>query len=403
MTQALPLPGLVEEQPKARTSRVKIVLPVMAFALAGAGLAFGLAGAGKESTDDAFVEAHVANVATRITGQVEKVLVRDNQEVKPGDVLIELDDRDAKARHATAQADLAAAQAALASAEASLSLTERNIEAGLRQAKGGVTQAVALTGSSRAAIDQARAETAAAESRRALAAIEKDRSQKLFADGAIGKADLDARIATFDQASAAVEQAKAREASASAGLGNAAGTVDAAEGRLAAAKTGPEQIAFARAQVAVAHARVDQAKAQLDQATLNLEYTKVRAPMHGVVSRGTVEPGQTVDPSRPLLSLTNLDDVWVVANFKEDQLAKMQPGQTVRLRIDAFGRKHFTAHVDGIAGGTGSRFALLPPDNASGNFTKVVQRVPVLVRFDGKPDVVLRPGMSANVTVVTGS
>ncbi|HEY8077060.1 MAG TPA: HlyD family secretion protein [Labilithrix sp.] len=402
MTQALPLTGLATE-PKARTSRVKIVLPVMAFALATAGLAVAMAGAGKESTDDAFVEAHVANVATRIQGQVEHVLVTDNQEVSPGAVLVELDDRDAKARLSTSQADLAAAEAALASAEANLALTERNIEAGLRQAKGGVSQAAALSGSSRAAIDQARAETAAAASRLALAAIERQRSEKLFADGAIGKADLDARTSTYDQAAAAVEQAKAREASAATGITNAAGNIDVAEGRLAAAKTGPEQIGLARSQVAVAKARVDQAKAQLDQATLNLEYTKVRAPIHGVVSRRTVEPGQTVDPSRPLLSLTNLDDVWVVANFKEDQLAKMQAGQRVKLRIDTFGRKDFSAHVDGISGGTGSRFALLPPDNASGNFTKVVQRVPVLVRFDDKPGVVLRPGMSANVTVVTGT
>jgi membrane fusion protein (multidrug efflux system) len=405
-TQTLPLLGTADETSKrtrtARTSRAKLVLPAVAAILAVAGGIGLLTGAGKETTDDAFLEAHVANVATRIPGQVRAVLVADNQEVNQGDVLVALDDRDVNARLATARADLASATATLTASEATLALTERNIEATLRQARGGVSQAVALAGSSKATIDQALADITAAESRRALAEIERTRSEKLFADGAIGKADLDMRVSAYEQAVATLEQAKARKAGALTGIGNAAGTIETAEGRLAAAQTGPEQVSVARAQVAVAHGRVDQARAALDQAELNVEYTKIRAPIHGVVSRRTVEPGQMVDPARTLLSLTNLDDVWVVANFKEDQLAHMRAGQPVRLRVDTYGRKTFDARVDSIAGGTGSRFALLPPDNASGNFTKVVQRVPVLVRFDEKPGAVLRPGMSASVTVVTG-
>jgi len=388
--------------PRARPSRAKKVLPslVAAFALVGGGVY--LYGHGKETTDDAFVEAHVANVATRIQGQAVHVLVKDNQEVKEGDVLVELDDRDAKARLATAQADLASARANLAAVEAQLALTDRTVDANLRQAKGGISQASAMTGTSKAGIDQAKAAVAAAESRRSLAQVEKERSEKLYAEGAIGKAELDAHVASFDQAAAAVEQAEAQLASAQEGLTSAAGTIETAQGRLVAAQAGPQQLDVARAQVGVAKARVDQAQAALDQAELNVEYTKVKAPMHGVVSRRTVEPGQMVDPSRPLLSLTNLDDVWVVANFKEDQLESMHAGQSARVRIDTFGRRDFAAHLDSLAGGTGSRFALLPPDNASGNFTKVVQRVPVLVRLDGKPDVVLRPGMSAYVTIFTG-
>lgn len=400
----VPSLGLADhaETTKAKpSSRAKIVLPVLAAVLAAAGSLAVLSGAGKETTDDAFLEAHVANVATRIQGQVQTVLVADNQEVQQGDVLIVLDDRDVKVRLATAQADLTSATASLSAAEASLALTERNIDANIRQARGGVSQAAALAAGSKASIEQANADIVAAESRRDLAAVEKQRSEKLFASGAIGKADLDLRQSTYDQAVATLDQARARKAGALTGLGNAAGTIETAEGRLAAAKTGPEQVSVARAQVAVARGRVDQARAALDQAELNLEYTKIRAPIHGVVSRRTVEPGQMVDPARTLLSLTNLDDVWVVANFKEDQLAHMRSGQPVRLRVDTYGRKTFDAHVDSLAGGTGSRFALLPPDNASGNFTKVVQRVPVLVRFDEKPGAVLRPGMSASVTVVT--
>jgi membrane fusion protein (multidrug efflux system) len=390
--------------PAKRTSRAKFVLLGLVLAFAGIGGGAYAFGAGKETTDDAFVEGHVANVATRVQGQVVRVLVKDNQEVEAGDTLVELDDRDAKARLATARADLSSATAALASADANLALTSVTIDANLRQAKGGVSQAVATTATTRAGIDQAGAEVAVAQSRLDYARLEKDRSAKLFTDGAIGQADLDSKTALFDQAAATLEQARARKTSAEGSLSNATGTTLAAEGRLLAAKAGPQQVDVARAQVDVARARVDQAKAAVDQAELNLEYTRVTAPIHGVVSRRTVELGQTVDPSRPLLSLTNLGDVWVVANFKEDQLAHMQPGQRVKLRIDTFGHKDLPAHVDSISGGTGSRFALLPPDNASGNFTKVVQRVPVLVRLDDPaPAFALRPGMSADVTVYTGS
>jgi len=387
----------------AKRSRAKIVLPTLIGVAALVGAAVYLHGKGKESTDDAFVESHVANVAPRVQGQVLHVLVHDNQAVNAGDVLVELDDRDASAQNHAAKADLESAEATLAAANAQLVLAQHSVDAGLRQAKGGVTQAFALSGSSKAQIDQARADLVAAESRAALTGMELARTVKLHSEGAIARAELDRSQAEDDQARAAVDQAKARLSVASVGLVNAGGGIESAQGRLAAAQTGPDQVLVAKAQVDVAKARVEQAKAALEQAELNLSYMKVRAPTRGVVSRRSVEPGQLVDPARPLLALTELDDSWVVANFKEDQIGSLRVGQAAEVSLDAFSGRKLNAHVDSFSGGTGSRFALLPPDNASGNFTKVVQRVPVLIRIDDKPqDIVLRPGLSAFVTVRTG-
>jgi len=389
--------------PPAKRSRAKVLLPALIGVAALVGGTVYLNGRGKETTDDAFVESHVANVAPRVPGQVLRVLVKDNQAVNAGDVLVELDERDATAREHAAKADLESAQAAYSAAKANLTLAEHSVDAGLRQAKGGVTQAFALSGSSKAQIDQAKADLAAAESRAALSKTELARAEKLNGDGAIAQAELDNRRSANDQALAAVDQAKARLNAASVGMLNAGGSIETAQGRLAAAQTGPDQVEVARAQVDVAKARVDQAQAALEQADLNLSYMKVRAPTKGVISRRTVEPGQLVDPARPLLALTELDDSWIVANFKEDQIGDLRVGQPAKVTLDAFSGRALNAHVDSFSGGTGSRFALLPPDNASGNFTKVVQRVPVLIRIDDKPnDIVLRPGLSAYVVVHTG-
>src|SRR4051794_10126400 len=386
----------------AKRSRAKIVLPALIGVAALVGGAVYLHGKGKETTDDAFVESHVANVAPRVQGQVLHVLVHDNQAVNAGDVLVELDERDAIARLHASTADLESAEANLAAANAQLTLAQHSVDASLRQAKGGVTQAFAMSGSSKAQIDQARADLVAAQSRAALTGTELARTSKLHADGAVAQAELDRSQAADDQARAAVDQAKARVSVASVGLVNAGGGIESAQGRLAAAQTGPDQVQVAAAQVDVAKARVDQAKAALEQAELNVSYMKVRAPTRGVVSRRSVEPGQLVDPARPLLALTELDDSWVVANFKEDQIGSLRVGQPAQISLDAFSGRKLSAHVDSFSGGTGSRFALLPPDNASGNFTKVVRRVPVLIRIDDKPqDIVLRPGLSAFVTVRT--
>jgi membrane fusion protein (multidrug efflux system) len=378
-----------------------LVLPVLASLAAAAGITFVVLGRGKESTDDAAVEGRVASVSPRVSGKVAKVLVRDNQNVKAGDVLVELDDRDLAAKLAAARADLAAARAQLHSAESSLALTENEVSSSVAVARGGLTQAAAVGGTSRAAIEQARADVQAAQAQRALAASELARSQSLFSSGALAQSLYDTRKTALDSANAALAQAQARVASAEAGVGNFEGTLQAARGRWVAAQSGPARLQAALAQVELARARVDQSQAALDQAALNHEYARITADVAGVVSRRSVEVGQMVSPDRPLMAIVPLDDVWVVANFKEDQIAGMRPGARAEVEVDAFGSHRLTGHVDSLAGGTGSRFSLLPPDNASGNFTKVVQRVPVLIRLDAHPEVELRPGLSALATVFT--
>jgi membrane fusion protein, multidrug efflux system len=406
-TNALPAPQTTkpEADPEApaakKTSRAKIVLPVLIALAATVGGVSYLRGLNVETTDDAQVEGHILNVAARATGQVGRVLVHDNQLVEEGDVLVEIDDRDLQARLLGARADLASAKAQLASANAQLALTDRTITASLKQAKGGIAQASSGFLTSRAASDQARADITVAASKRTLSETDLKRSEALFAQGAISQAEVDRQRAAFDQADAQLLQAKARLASAEAGSANTVGMVETAQGRLAQAETGPEQLDAARAAAGVAAARVEQAQAALSLAELNLSYAKVKAPMRGVVSRRSVEPGQLVSPDRTLLALVPPDDVWVVANFKEDQVKEMRAGQKVEVKIDTYGRRSFAAHIDSLAGASGSRFALLPPDNASGNFTKVVQRIPVLIRLDAPPDVPFRPGMSAYASVST--
>jgi membrane fusion protein (multidrug efflux system) len=385
----------------AKPSLALRVLPVLTAAALGAGTLGFVAGHGKETTDDAQVEAHVASVSPRVGGQVTRVLVRDNQRVHAGDVLVELDDRDFVVKTSAARADLAAAEATLHAAETKLGVTSKNADSNLAIARGGLAQASAVGGTTRAAIEQARAELTAAEARRTLSRANFARAKSLFASGAVPRAELDARKAASDQADAEVVQAKARVASARASVENSSGTLEVARGHLLAAEAGPEQVEAARAEVALASARVDQAKAALAQAELNLGYTKIKAEVSGVVSRRTVEVGQLASPERPLLAVVGLDDTWVVANFKEDQIGDMRPGQPVTVKVDSLDGDKLAGRLDSLAGGTGSRFSLLPPDNASGNFTKVVQRVPVLVRLDPHPGVELRPGLSATVTVST--
>ena len=355
---------------------------------------------GKEKTDDAQVETHVSNVAARIAGQVKRVLVADNQEVKAGDVLVELDDRDPKVQLAAVSAARAAARAQLPMAETQLALTDKTAKANLAVAQGAIAQAAAVTGTTAAQIDQAKADVAAAESRKALAKIDRERAERLRATGAATQSEIDARVATDTQADAALAQAQARLVSALANRSNSSGTEASARGRLLAAQTVDEQVEAARAQVALAQARVDQTQAAVDRAALELEYTRIKAEIAGTVTKRTVEPGQLVSPERALMAIVALGDPWVVANLKETQLADVKPGQPADIEIDAFdGTLH--GEVDSVAAGTGARFSLLPPENATGNFIKVTQRIPVKIKITDRGGRILRAGMSAVVVIHT--
>jgi membrane fusion protein (multidrug efflux system) len=341
--------------------------------------------AGKQSTDDAQVEADVVPTAARVSGLVKRVPVNDNQHVKKGDVILEIDDADYAAREQQAEAELETAKAQAAAADAQAQIATAG-------ARGGFTSAQAQVSSSGAAVQTARAAVSAATAQLRKAELELNRNRELRAANVVPQSALDDAQASYDTAQANLDQAKAQLAAAQSRIGEA-------EGRLHQAMPVSSAVAAAEAQARLAHAREKAAEAALDLAKLQLSYTKVVSQVDGTVTKLAVHEGQLISVGQPIAAIVP-DETYVVANFKETQIDGMKPGQAVDVEIDAFPGRTFHARVDSLAAGTGARFSLLPPDNASGNFVKVVQRVPVRIAWVDPPkDVVFRPGLSADVTV----
>jgi membrane fusion protein, multidrug efflux system len=357
----------------------------------------------------------VSPVAARVSGTVKAIHVTDNQMVKAGDVLVEIDPRDYQLAVSRAEADLASAEAASRAARAGVPVTSATARSEEHSATAGTGNAEAALRAAEREVDASRAKLAAAKARQAEATANATRASQdlerlrpLAAKDEISKQQLDAATSTVQATQAAVESSVASVSEAEANLDVAEAHRQQAEGALTqahaqaqAAATAPQQIALTEAQAAGADARVLQARAALDQARLNLERTTITAPSDGVISRKSIEMGQVIQAGQPLMAVTSLSDVWVTANFKETQLAEMRKGQRASIDVDAYGGRSFEGHVDSIAAATGATFSLLPPDNATGNFVKVVQRVPVKIVLDGSPDpsTPLRPGMSVNATV----
>ena len=371
----------------------------------------------KESTDDAQVDAHVTLIASRIGGTVLKVSVDDNQVVEAGTVLVEIDPRDYQVAVDKAKAELADAEATAIAAQSNVPITSTSTQSGVSTAQSSVDQAKSVIESAAKEVEVARARLTASQSRLREAEANATRSRRdvdrlkgLLAKDEVSQQQYDAAVAAADAQSAATDTARAQIAEAEAGVRMAESRqVQAQAGEQSAraslrnAQTGPEQVTAMRARASSAQARVEQSKATLAQAELNLQYAVIKAPARGVVSRKSVNPGQVIQAGQPLLSLVQTDEVWITANFKETQLNEMRPGQKVILTVDAYGGKQFQGKVDSIAAATGARFSLLPPENATGNFVKVVQRVPVKIVLDTgqDPDNLLRPGMSVSPTVYT--
>ena len=398
----------------ASRTRLRTFIIVGLVVLAGGGLlAWSFLG-DRESTDDAQIDGHIAPVAARVAGTVAAVHVGDNQQVQEGDVLVELDRRDFELALARVEAELADARAAAEEAASAVPVTSATSSSNLTGARAGVDHAQAQIESARASLDAATARREAAEARLKVAqtaerkaVADLARLEPLVAKEEVSRAQYDAAVAAVDSARASAASARAAVSEAENEIAGARGQVSQAEAGLTgaqasarAAATAPSQVAGIRARASAAAARVQRAEAAVEQARLNLEYTKVKAPRAGLVSRKSVEPGQIVQAGQPLLALVSLEDVWVTANFKETQLENMRPGQHVRIKVDAYGRP-IDGKVDSIAAATGARFSLLPPENASGNFVKVVQRVPVKISIDPSQNTghLLRPGMSVHVTV----
>jgi membrane fusion protein (multidrug efflux system) len=362
-----------------------------------------------ESTDDAFVEAHVIQMSPKVGGNVLRVHVDDNQPVKAGDLLVEIDPRDYAAQVAQAKATLDAAGARARSAEISVGLTDTTSGAAVQQASSNVTLARSGVDTAKAALTvaqsrvrEARARVASAETEARRTATDANRYAELLRRQLVSQQDEDNAAAAAHRATAALDEARAGEQSALMTLRQAESQVAESEakvgeslGRLASANSAPQQVAVSRAQVDVLKGEVERARADLATAELNLSYTRIVAPSDGRITRKSVEAGALVQPGQALFAIVPTQ-FWVIANFKETQLRDMRPGQPAEIAVDAWGGRTFKGHVDSIQTGAGARFSLLPPENATGNYVKVVQRVPVKIVFDELPDAAhpLGPGMS---------
>ena len=406
----------VRESSFASNPRVRAIAGVTLLLALGIGAWLFLTG-GREVTDDAQVEGHMTQVAARVGGTVATVSVHDNQPVDAGTVLAEIDPRDYDVALARARAALADAEAASAAAQSNVPVTSTASTSNLSTAQGSVEQAQSAVAAATHEVEVARARLVTVQARVREAEANATRTAKdadclkgLLAKDEVSHQQFDAATAAAEASRAAADSARSQVKEAEAGIPVAesrlaqmrAGLAQAQAG-LRTARTAPEQIAAIRARAQAAEAQVAQAKAALAQAELNLQYTTVKAPTKGIVSRKAIEPGQVIQPGQPLMALISLDDVWVVANYKETQLTHMKPGQRVTLTVDAFGSRTFTGRIESMAAATGARFSLLPPENATGNFVKVVQRVPVKIALDAgqNADQILRPGMSATPTVHT--
>jgi membrane fusion protein (multidrug efflux system) len=389
----IPTPEPIEQetemesaQPRSRRRGI-IVVVVVILALVATGIWW--RSTFSESTDDAQVNGHLIQVSSRVAGQVAKVYVDENQVVKAGDVIAELDPSDYKVAVENAEAALASAEANAAAANVNVPITTVNTGSNLNAADANVS-------GSHAAVEQAEQQLEAAKANNTKAQADLERYKPLVAKDVISKQQFDAAVAAADAARHSeqaardgVKVARERETQADAGL--------------KFAQTAPQQVAAQSARARQAQAQVAQAQAQLDMARLNLSYTKIVAPTAGIITRKSVEINQNVAPGQNLMMLISLEGLWVTANFKETQLRHMYAGQAVGIEVDSTG-KTYHGKVTQIGGATGSVLSLFPPENATGNYVKVVQRVPVRIDFtnlageDSKHE--LRPGLSVEPKVM---
>ena len=368
------------------------------------------------STDDAQVDGHIVPISSKVLGSVLEVLVRDNQHVKAGDVLVRIDPRDFQAKADQQKAALELAQSQALAARVTIPLTREtttsgtsSVSAALASAQAQATQAtLAAEQAATSELSYARSNLAAAQANNERAQADLARMRPLVAKAEISSQQFDSYLAAARVAEAQLKAAQDRVESARQMAANSRAAAQAAQARveqvqaeLVQSKANQQQVQVSSAQAASAAAKVQEARANLEAAELNVSYTTIVASMDGVVTKKSVEVGQIIQPGQGLMTIIPLHDVWVTANFKETQLAAVHPGQKAEVHVDMYGRT-IEGKVDSIAGGTGARLSLLPPENATGNFVKVVQRIPVKIVFDSlPPGVVLRPGMNVDATIIT--
>jgi membrane fusion protein (multidrug efflux system) len=353
-----------------------------------------------ESTDDAQVDGHINSISARISGHVVKLNVLDNQYVQAGTVLVEIDPADYQVAYERAKADFEDAQAAAAGAGVNVPITSVSTTSQMSSSEADVASSRAGIAAARQQFAAAKAQLDQADANNVKSQNDLGRYKQLVDKQEVSQQQYDQAVAAAAASAAAVQSARALADAAQSQVTEAQGKLAQAEANWRNAQTAPKQMQVIRSRATSAEAEAQRKKADLDQAQLNLQYTKIVAPVAGVVSDRTVEVGQNVAPGQELMKIIPLNDVWITANFKETQLRDMKVGQPVTLEVDANGRK-YRGKVDSIAGASGARFSLLPPENATGNYVKVVQRIPVKIVLDPgeNKDQSLRPGMSVTPKV----
>jgi membrane fusion protein (multidrug efflux system) len=371
----------------------------------------------RETTDDAQVDGHITPVASKIYGRVAEVQVLDNQQVKAGQVLVKIDPRDYQASLDQAKASLSLAESEARSAGLDVPRTRENVASGNSSADAQFMGAEADLARAQTTYEQAQTADLAwaqanvdkSRANARLAQADLARYAPLLEKGEISKQQYDAAKANADASASALQADLQKQAQAQRSVEVAKAQRDAAKARVEQARAGValahsdvKQVSMKTADAQAKLAKVQQARAALDAAQLNLSYTEIVAPVAGVATHKQVEVGQIVQAGQGLLVVVPLQDVWVTANFKETQLRKMKAGQKAYVHVDTYG-KTFPGHVDSIAGATGAVLSLLPPENATGNYVKVVQRIPVKIMLDpiSQEKAILRPGMNVAATVVT--
>jgi len=405
---------------KPKTNRIRIVLFVVVILLAVAAYPIYSYFAVRESTDDAQVDGHLYPISSRISGTVIAVNVDDNQEVPLGKELVKLDPADYQVQVEQAEADLEDAKASTNEAQTNVPIASINTSSQIRTSGASVAEGRASVLSAEQQVDAAKARLDTAKSRLAESTAnyvksgqDLKRFKELVDKDEISKQQYDAAVAAADSAKADVETQKSNINEAQHNVDVALAGLEQAKARLNSAfvveeqsqQSAPKQVAALEARYRSNQAKVLERQAALDQAKLNVGYTIIMAPVAGLVTKKSVEAGQRVQPGEQLMTLVPLDDVWVTANFKETQLKGVRVGQKVEIEVDAFGGRKYHGYVESIAALSGARSSLLPPENATGNYVKVVQRVPVKIVLDKgqNQDHLLRPGMSVVPTVMLNS
>ena len=378
---------------RSNSRRNIVIIAIVLVVLAGGFFLWRYLGS-YESTDDAQVDAHLYPVSARVSGYVTKVNVDDNQYVQKGTVLVEIDPKDYEVAVESAKANLASAEATAQSLNINVPITSVNASSQLKFTASGVEDAGAGIMNAENQVAAAHAQLEAAEANDVKAQDDLRRYKALLDKQEVAAQVYDQALAAAKSSTASVAAARDTEAAAQQAVQQARSRLGQSEASQRSAETGPQQVSSTRARARAAIADVQQKRAALEQAELNLQYTQIVAPISGEVNK-TVVVGLNVQPGQQLLTVVPLDEVWVTANFKETQLRQMKVGQKSEIHVDSSGQT-FKGHVDSVAGATGPIFSLLPPENATGNYVKIVQRIPVKIVLDPgeNRDHQLRPGMN---------